>query len=588
MTTKGKIDPILVAVLDSRFDALPEEMARTLERTSRSPIFSEARDFVTGIFTRDLRLIAQKEYQPQLAGALPVAMKSIAKTYEGDINEGDVFIHNDPYSGNNHSADVNIVKPVFHNGELAFWVVTKGHQADIGGGGVGGYNPAATLIWDDGLVIPASKLYDRGKLNKGIRDIIVANTKLAEIIWGDLMCMVGGVVIGERSLLALIDKYGLETLYAAIDEIIAATEKEIRDRIREIPDGVYYGEKLQDYDPVGPRDKPIAIRAKVTKQGDEITIDLSDSDPQVRGYVNSSWANTYSVCDLAIFYALPGGNVKVNEGALRPIKVITRKGTCVDAEFPAPVAMCTISTASFIMEAIWLALSNAIPQWISPGHGGVNTGFFMGFNSRTKRRYAFLDFLCVPSVGSATEGYDGWDYGGPTMVLGQVKIPDLEIYELTYPMRAIQHEQLIDSAGAGRFRSGVEKVYKMQWLEAFDAGVLFGWGYKEYSVPAGLFGGKSPKPSKLVVYQADGEVREYDDTNVFISNKAGDIWEYHFMAGAGFGDPFERDIEKVWEDVRNELVSVEKAREDYGVVVDAVTLEVDAKATEKLRKEAKT
>lgn len=293
MMMKEKVDPILVAVLDSRLDAIPEEMARTLERTSRSPIFSEARDFVTSIFTRDLRLIAQKEYQPQLAGALPIAIRNIAKSYEGDINPGDVFIHNDPYGGNNHSADINIVKPVFHNGELAFWTATKGHQADIGGGGVCGYNPTGTAVWDDGLVIPASKLYERGKLNRGLWETILKNVKIPEIVGGDLMCMVGGATVGERSFLTLIDKYGLETLYAAMDEIIAATEREIRDRIRQIPDGVYYGEKLQDYDLAGARDNAARIRCKITKEGDKITIDLSDSDPQVRGYTNSSWANTY-------------------------------------------------------------------------------------------------------------------------------------------------------------------------------------------------------------------------------------------------------------------------------------------------------
>jgi N-methylhydantoinase B len=584
MMMKEKVDPILVAVLDSRLDAIPEEMARTLERTSRSPIFSEARDFVTSIFTRDLRLIAQKEYQPQLAGALPIAIRNIAKSYEGDINPGDVFIHNDPYGGNNHSADINIVKPVFHNGELAFWTATKGHQADIGGGGVCGYNPTGTTVWDDGIVIPASKLYERGKLNRGLWETILKNVKIPEIVGGDLMCMVGGATVGERSFLTLIDKYGLETLDAAIDEIIAATEREIRDRIRQIPNGVYYGEKLQDYDSVGLRDNAARVRCKITKEGDEITVDLSDSDPQVRGYTNSSWANTYSCCNLAIFFALPGGNVKVNEGSLRPINVITRKGTCVDPEFPAPVAMCTVSTASYIMEAIWLALSNAIPQWITSGHGAVNCGAFIGFNSRTKRRYAFFDFLCCPTTGSGTEGYDGWHCGGPTMVLGQVKTPDVEIYELIYPMRVIQHEHLIDSAAAGKFRSGVEKVYRMQWLEAFDAGVLFGWGFNAHSVPAGLFGGKSAKPAKLLVRQADGEVKEYHDTNIFIGSKTGDIWDYTFMTGGGFGDPFERDPERVREDVRNELVSLEKAKEEYGVVIKPVTIKVDALATEDLRK----
>ena len=173
------------------------------------------------------------------------------------------------------------------------------------------------------------------------------------------------------------------------------------------------------------------------------------------------------------------------------------------------------------------------------------------------------------------------------MVLGQVKTPDVEIYELTFPMRVLQHEHLVDSAAAGKYRSGVEKIYRMEWLEAFDAGVLFGWGFKDYSTPVGLFGGKNAKAAGLVVHQADGEVKEYSDTNIFINSKAGDIWEYHFMTGGGFGDPFERDVEKVREDVKNELVSTEAARKDYGVVIDPKTFKVDHQATAQLRKKIK-
>jgi N-methylhydantoinase B len=588
MVNERKIDPVLVSVLDSRLDSIPEEMARTLERTSRSPVFSEAKDFVTAIFTRDLRLIAQRDYIPILAGAVPLAVENIAKAYESDINEGDIFIHNDTYGGNTHPPDVNIVKPVFFNGELVFWSVTKGHQADMGAtGGSIGYDPYSTTIWDDGIVIPACKLYDTGKLNRAVQDLILKNIKLPEIVWGDLMCQVGGVTIGERRLLELVKQYGVETLYAAIDEIIAATERDVRNRIRQIPDGVYYGERLLDYDPIGPRDKPVSIRVKVIKQGDEITVDLSDSDPQTIGFQNSSWANTYSACHVALFYALPGGTVRRNEGALRPIKVIATEGTVVNPKFPAPVSLCTISTGSVIYEAIWLALSNAMPQWIAAGHSGFIGGGFPGFNPRTGRRYAFLDFICSRSCPSGgTEGYDGWNQGGFTAELGVGQFPDIEIYELVFPIHILQHEQEIDSAGAGKFRSGMGHVYKVKFLEDCEQGIILGWNLSDATVPPGLFGGKKPRPNKLILHRADGEVTELD-ANILITIKKGDILEHVFMSAPGFGDPFERNPEKMREDVRNELVSIQKAKEEYGVVINPVTLEIDVEATEKLRKQHK-
>ena len=278
-TRRNKVDPILVSVLDSRFSSIVEEMGHSMMRTSRSPIFSEARDFVTAVFTGDLRLIAQKDYIPILAGALPIAMKYIAESYEGDIHEGDIFIHNDAYAGGNHLPDTNIAKPIFHDGELVFWAITKGHLAEIGGRGIAGYDPSARTIWDDGLVIPTCKLYDRGKYNRSVWDLIGRNSKVPELVLGDTACEVGAVKVAERRLTELTERYGVETIYAAIDEIISATEKEIRERIRLIPDGVYCGEKSIDHDAIN-RDKPVTARVKITKQGDEITVDYSGSDPQ--------------------------------------------------------------------------------------------------------------------------------------------------------------------------------------------------------------------------------------------------------------------------------------------------------------------
>lgn len=579
-----KIDPITVAVLDTRFSAITQQIAKTLEMTSRSALFAETRDYVAAIFTKDIRSIAQADYLAASAVALSVSMENISKSYEDDIYEGDLFIHNDCYAGNNHIPDVNIAKPVFYKDKLVFWSAVKGHQLDVGGKGAAGFNADSTHIWDEGLRVPACKLYEKGKLNRSVRDIILTNNNVPEVVWGDLMCMVGGVTIGERLLLDLVERYGLKTLYAAIDKIIAATEKYTRDKIRQIPDGVYYGQKSIDHDAIN-RNKPVTVKAKVIKERDEITVDLSDSDSQTAGFVNSTWANTFSTCHLALFYALQFEG-KRNQGAITPIKVIAPLGSVTNAKFPAPVATCVTAMVGCIAEAIWLALAPVIPHLITAAPGKGPTCFSRGFNPRTKRRYANMDFLFATYGSGGTEGYDGWPLGGSATNFGSMRVPDPEICELTYPIYVIQHEQEIDSAGAGKFRGGTGHIYRVKQLADTDRAVTINEGKRDFSVPFGLFGGKNPKPCRLTRYLADGRVEEIDCFSNF-DLKAGDILESHKAPAPGFGDPLERDIERVKEDVKNELVSINGAKEDYGVIINPVTLEVDIEATEKLRKERK-
>jgi N-methylhydantoinase B len=586
MTNKTtKVDPITVAVMNSRFESICEEMGRTLFRTSRSIVFSEARDFAVSVFDKDARLLAQKEYVPVLAGANPTSMRSINSAYKGNVNEGDVFIHNDPYSGNSHIGDVNIAKPVFYRGELMFWTMAKGHMADSGNKGVAGVDPSRTRIWQDGILIPAIKLYEKGKLNEGVKLLFLSNLKVPEIVWGDIMCELGGCTIAERHLMSLLDRYGASTMYGAIEEILTTTETDMRKRIRDIPDGIYYGENSTDHDGLN-KDKPITIRVKITVYGDELTIDLSDSDKSSNGYLNVSEGVTFSMCHMIISYVLPGV-VRRNEGAMAPIKIITREGTCVNPKFPTAVAKATTQGAECLGGALLAAFSKAIPNFIAAPHGKMAQIAVSGFNPRTKRRWAELDFFmtCCPSGG--TEGYDGWDLGGPIFNLGSMRLPDLEIIELVKPVHILQHEQEIDTAGAGKFRSGLGHVYKVRYLADCSVGSAFtGAGMRDYSLPFGLFGGKSPKPHRVILRKANGTI-EKPDVHSFIQINSGDIVECHFGAGGGFGPPFERDVERVREDVLNEVVSIEAAARDYGVVIDPVTLEVDHKATKRLRKEVK-
>ena len=318
--TRTDINPIKVAVIDHRLDAISKDIGLTLLRTSRSPIFSDARDFATAIFDSEQRLVAQTAYIPVLMGALPYALRSIAETFADDIADGDVFILNDPYRGNNHPPDITIAKPVFHHGELEFWATCKGHHADVGGGGVAGYNPGARSVWDECLRIPPAKLYIGGKLNKSLFDMILLNVHLPFLVEGDINCQVSAVTIGSRGLCALLDKYGADTLHVALERIFDAAERQMKSAIRALPNGRFSAERLIDHDGIT-KSKMHAVRVALEIADESICFDFSASDPQAEGYVNSPLPNTETSAFLALFMSL-GTEVRFNEGALRALTVI--------------------------------------------------------------------------------------------------------------------------------------------------------------------------------------------------------------------------------------------------------------------------
>jgi len=238
-----------------------------------------------------------------------------------------------------------------------------------------------------------------------------------------------------------------------------------------------------------------------------------------------------------------------------------------------------------MIELVWRALSHAIPQWVTAGSGRISQDCIIGFNPRTKRQFAGLDFLDNQLGEGATEGHDGWPTAGMGIGLGQIALPDYEVTELVWPVRILQSEQIKDSLGAGKFCGGPAHMYRSQILTDVSC-VMMGCGMRDYSSPFGLFGGGNAEPNKITLYRVDGEVEDVDVNSVF-QYKPGDIREHYLQGGGGFGDPWQREPEKVQNDVYNELVSIEKASEVYGVAIDEDTLEIDIKATRELREKHK-
>ena len=559
------VDPISVAVIANRLSAITKEMGQIMLLTSRSPIFSESRDFVTAIFDSQGRLVAQTSYIPVLLGAIPYAMAAIRRRYaDKELAPGDVIIANDPYDGNSHLPDVSIARPIFYKGKLAFWSVTKGHQADLGGAGVAGYNPSAKTVWEEGLRLPAIKLYSKGKYQSDVWDLILLNVKSRHLVEGDLHCQIGATARGEESLIELLDRYGHEAVNAAIDAYLNASEKAMAAAIKKIPDGHYSGESALDNDGIE-MDRQPTVRVDVSVRGKKLLFDFARSDGQTRGFVNSPLANTASVCFQALFACI-GASIPLNAGSLRLITISAPEGSLVNCRPPAPTTASTLLTCAAIAEAIWIALAEAIPSHTQCGWGRRCAPMSAGFNPRTKRLFVCTHHNCKGGSG-ATEGFDGWNHTGPVSNMGGSRATDPEIFELAYPYQLLRYELAPDTGGAGKWRGGLGAV--LCWrVESPDVQcVTVGSGMHEKTRPFGLFGGYPGSLPRMQVTDREGVKRELG-VNRFYEIACGDVFELHSQGGGGFGDPLERAPELVLADVVNGYVTIDGARHDYGVVID--------------------
>lgn len=578
-TTETKSDPILVAVIGNALDGITKEIGQTMLRTSRSQIFVEARDFATSIFSADVRLLAQTHYIPVIGGATVFAQKAISDAFGDDIHEGDVFIHNDPYNGGSHLPDITVTRPVFWEGELVFWALTKGHNADVGGGGVVGFNPGAQDVQEEGVRIPPVKIVDRGELRKDVWDLILSGVRLRALVEGDIRCQIGATAIGERRLLDLLAKYGPGTIALATDELLDASERQVRAEIARIPDGEYSAQRSIDNDGIE-KDRIQSIALTVKVSGDEITFDFSKSDPQARGFINSPIANTVSSTHLALFGAIDS-DIRYNHGATLPVKVIAPEGSIVNPFAPAPVAACTVPTCETIAETVWIALAQAVPELVHATWSRWCTPASAGMNPRTGRHFADLHFLGKGGSG-ATQGFDGWDHLAPANTLGGLRSPDPELHELDTPYLLEQVEYEQDSAGAGEWRGGLGVRYRWMVLADNIACATYGSGFIKETTPIGLMGGGGGITQELTITHATGE-QEKVETNSFYTLNSGDVFEVVSSGGGGFGDPRLRAAELVARDVREGVVSIESAREHYGVALDPETLTVIEEETAALR-----
>ncbi len=576
-TNSVQIDKILVSVFQRRFKSITQEMSHAITRTTRSPILCEAKDFVTGLYDGKGKMLEQTENLPILSFSLGPVCEYIVRYFGDEIYPGDVIFHNDVFSLGNQNNDVAVYKPIFFDGKLIAWAACKGHQADIGGAVAGGYNPDATEVWQEALRIPPVKVYEKGKLRRDVWDMIFANIRY-DIVRADLTAQIGSCTLAERRMVELIGKYGLEVYEAHKDYLFDSTEKMMQAEIRTIPRGTYRGESTVYYDGqnIG---STYQIRVEIRVENDSITFDFSETDPQTPAFVNGTFTSSASAVMLT-FLQMVNPDIPHNDGMPRPVKMIIPEGTIINAAFPAATTFGN-HLCPQIADAIIRALAPAIPERVTAGWNHLLCGNVTGIDPRKGEPYVDIIFLGMKGGSGGTKGFDGYDHIGMIDASGGVLAQDYEMFELQDPHLLLKHEYLCDSAGAGQWRGGlgVETEFAINADKAKC--VTFGDG--DVEPPFGLYGGKKGSLNRIELRYPDGKVHVPMSKELVRDVPKGTLWFQHAGGGGGYGDPLLRAPEKVAADVRNGVVSAEKARDEYGVVVDPESGVIDEKETARLR-----
>jgi N-methylhydantoinase B len=544
------IDKVLVAIIGRALKAM------------RSPILCEAKDFVTGLYDAEGLMLEQTENLPILSFSLGPVCRHIAERFRGHVYPGDVFFHNDVFSLGNQNNDVAAFMPIFVGDTLVAWAACKGHQADIGGAVRGGYNPNATEVWQEALRIPAVKVYERGELRRDVWDLIFANVRLP-IVEEDMRAEIGSCAVGERRLRALVEKYGLERFTAHTAALFESTRRMMESEIRSIPNGTYSGEACVYFDGRTPGSR-YRIRVTITVEDERIVFDYSETDPQTDGFVNGTYTSSASATILT-FLQMVDARIPHNQGIIEPIEIIIPEGTILNAAYPAATTfgnhLCPPNA-----DAIIRALAPVIPERVTAGWNNLLCSLSTGRDPRRLDTYVDILFMGLKGGSGATSDCDGYDHIGMIDASGGLLDQDYEMFEQQTPHLLEQHEFLIDSAGAGRFRGGlgVETRYRVGGEDTQL--VVFGDGDVE---PAfGLFGGGDGTLNAIALHLPDGTVHKTASKEIVAAVPAGTGYVQQAGGGGGFGPPCERPAETVRREVEDELISIGAAGSAYGVVID--------------------
>jgi N-methylhydantoinase B len=575
MELTQKTDPVTFEVIRSALDSIVDDMALTIVRTAYSNVVRDNMDFSTGFCDRDGILIAQGLTIPLHLGSIPDAIESFLSHFGDTVAPGDVWIMNDPYSGGMHLPDLFVVKPVFAMAErLVGFAVTIAHHTDVGGRVAGSNASDSTEIYQEGLRLPPLQLYERGIENRSVFSILQANVRVPDKVLGDLRAQLAACNVAERRFLELVQEFQLDTIEEYVRQLLDYSERMAHAEILKIPDGVYHFTDHIDDD--GVDDRPIPINVSLRVSGNKIVVDFEGTSPQVKGAINSTLSVTKSMVYAAVRCMLPS-NIPNNAGLFRPIAVRAPIGSVVNPTLPAAVAARGL-TAFRISDAVLGALAQAVPEKVNAAGEGGNTGITVGGYDAQRKPFIYVEFLCGAWGGRFSR--DGVD--GVTNIFSDLANNPVEVVESEHPLRIEAYELIPDSGGPGRYRGGMGVRKRIRFLE--EEAVLQVRSDRMKFRPYGLLGGQPGGPTRNVLVVNGNLVEEKSKfTRVIYKN---DVLDHRQAGGGGVGDPLERDPEAVLSDVRNGLVSVQAAEEDYGVVVDHNSWTIDEEATSSIRRSA--
>jgi N-methylhydantoinase B/oxoprolinase/acetone carboxylase alpha subunit len=535
--------------------SIADEMAMTIFRSAHSTIVRDCMDFSASICSPTGLTVAQAVTLPVHLGATPPAVRALLAEYGSDMHEGDVFIMNDPFSGGMHTPDVFIIKPILLETTVVGYAVTTAHHADVGGRVVGTASCDNTDIFQEGLRMPWMRLYDGGVPGDSVFKFLRANVHTPETTLGDIRAQIAGCTIGERAVKKLAERYTPDRLGKIMIDLIDYTEELVRHDIAQWPDGTATFTDYLDSDGIEVCD--VAITAKVTIQGDEIHVDLSDSSPMVRGALNctksSAEASAYHAVMSAVTAELP-----TTAGAFRPITVTTKPGTIMGLVMPGACSMRGV-TGFRILDAINGALAQLIPDRIPAASEGGNS--LAAFASHDADGHQVLFYELVVGTWGARPGADGNDgVSNPCSVAANIPV---EVAEADFPVLIERYGFVADSGGPGQYRGGL--AIERTWRTLTDETALLVRSDRQVHRPYGLAGGHDGSPSQNVVTNSVGTSSFPPMFSTVVGRDT--VYHHRTAGGGGWGDPLLRDPAAVVRDVRSGKVTRDAAFEAYGVAL---------------------
>ena len=570
------LDPITLAVIGNGLQQVCNEMDLTFVRAAFSPVISEALDRSDGIYHRDTgALIAQGELGlPVFVGTMQFGTRAVIECAR-DLAPGDLYIVNDPYLGGTHLMDVRFVKPYFYRGELFAWLANTGHWPDTGGMVPGGFSANATEVEQEGLRLPPVKLFKRGEMDEEILSIILSNIRIADQHIGDVEAQAAALAAGERRLTALLDRYGRDTVEAGIEELEARAERQMRARIATIPDGRYHGWAWVDSD--GVVDEPLTVDMRIEKQGTDLFFDMSGSSPPCAGPMNSVIATTRSSIYLAMKHVFP--EVPINAGTFAPLHVADPEGTFLYARYPRPVSGCAAEVSQRIAEAVFNALTPAVPDRLFGAPAGTSGNFALGGHDPERNRAYVMYVISGGGYGGSPAG-DGISNGCST--IGISKSTPVEVFEQHYPVLFEEYALHEGSGGAGEHRGGFGLRYRVK-LRRGTASASFVMDHGRTG-PLGALGGEDGGVNVVTVTRGGVPYRPpHLSKDQGLVLRPGDTVEVRTPGGGGYGPAAARPPERVARDVRRGYYTGEQARDRFLVCLSPETGEVDPAATAALR-----